>query len=57
MYALFVGSIMYVSNLAAHLNHASISGRCVVRCGSKNGHEKAWCVKEIALHAATVIIV
>ena len=53
----FVGSNMHVLNLVAHLNHVYVSRWCVVRCGPKNGYVKDWCLKEIALHVTTMIIV
>ena len=30
---------------------------CVVRCGSKNGHQKDMCSKEIGLHAQNLLTI
>ena len=40
-----------VPNSVTYLNRASVSEWWVVRCRSKNRHQKDMCFKEIGLHA------
>ena len=44
------------TSLGHFLNNTLVFEWCVVRCGSKNGHQKGiMCFKEIGLHVQTLV--
>ena len=46
-----------VPNLVTYLDKTPIFDWCVIRCGSKNGHQKKKCLKEIGLHAQYLLTI